>query len=77
MAKLPTAECGVSDELLVQRAQAVGVGLFSVTSYIYTDASVGDCSQQYRGSFIFGFGGLAEEDIVRAITRLRPLLFGD
>ena len=69
MARLPIADCGLSDAQFVQRAEAVGVGMFGVVPY-----AQGPMREAMQGRFIFGFGGLANAEIVQAITRLKPLL---
>ncbi|MEL6938555.1 MAG: PLP-dependent aminotransferase family protein [Cyanobacteria bacterium J06598_1] len=81
MARLPLNQIGCSAKQLVTRAKAQGVNLFDITPYYHPDTLFSKTSGSEkqptrlpeRSAFIFGFGGLNETTIERAIAGIRPL----
>ena len=65
MAKI---ESTLSDEAIVQKAAAAGIGLVSAREYYLQP------QPQNRGEFIFGYGQLEEAEIERGISKLARII---
>jgi GntR family transcriptional regulator/MocR family aminotransferase len=63
MVKIETA---LSDEIIIQKAAAVGIGLISARGYYL--------QPQYQGEFIFGYAQLEEVEIEQGIWKLSQVL---
>ena len=59
-------ESNLSDEIIIQKAAAAGIGLVSAQEYYL--------QPQNKGEFIFGYGQLEEAEIDRGISKLAQIL---
>jgi GntR family transcriptional regulator/MocR family aminotransferase len=59
-------ETGLSDDMVIQKAAAVGVGLISAREYYW--------KPQHQGEFIFGYAQLEETQIEQGIFKLSQIL---
>lgn len=74
MARLPLHRLGLSEQAFVTQAKSHGVDLFSVQRYYLSSNDLLPVTEDKKGLFIFGFGGMDETAIEGAIARLKKMV---